>query len=212
MTAPPVQTAPPPTLPYAAPAFPAAGPLTEEHLRQLEAARVAAKKIRRAVNVARGDGWTVGLFGALTFLFGLGSVSAALVGSGMAVIAFVEVRAANKLRGFEPGAARVLGLNQLALAGLLFAYAVFGIVSVLFGPSEYAAIVAQEPDVGKALGPIEDLTKTIAIAVYVVVILVAVFFQGGMALYYFGRAKVVRAYLAQTPAWVIAVQRAGRFV
>jgi hypothetical protein len=188
------------------------GPLTADHLLQLEAARVAAKRVRRAVSVARGDGWTVAGFGAVTFLCGLGTVSGALVGSGMMVIAFIELQAANRLRRLETGAARVLGLNQLALAGLLLAYAVVGIYSVLYGPSEYAAAVASEPELGRALGPIEDLTKTLALAVYAVVMLVAVFFQGGMAMYYFGRATHVRAYLAQTPPWVIAVQRAGRFI
>jgi hypothetical protein len=162
--------------------------------------------------VARGDGWTVGAFGGLTFLCGLGTVSGALVGSGMMVIAFVELQAANRLRRLETGAARVLGFNQVALAALLLAYAVFGVYGVLYGPSEYAAIVAAEPEVGRALGPIEDLTKTFSLAVYVIVMLVAVFFQGGMAMYYFGRAALVRNYLAQTPAWVVSVQRAGRFI
>jgi hypothetical protein len=198
-------------LPPAA-AQPAVPPLSAEHLFQLEAARKAARRIRRAVAVASGDGWSVAAFAALTFVFGLGSVTSAVMGVGMGVIAFVELRAAGRLRRFDAGAARVLGFNQVALACLLVAYAVWRIYSVLTGPGEYAAYAASDPQLGQMLKPVEDLTRLISLAVYAAVVAVAVFFQGGMALYYFTRAKHVRDYLAQTPAWVIAVQQAGSFV
>ena len=59
------------------------------------------------------------------------------------------------------------------------------------------------------LAPVEDLTRMLSVAVYGGVIAFALFAQGGMALYYFTRGKHVRAYLAETPAWVVTVQRAG---
>jgi hypothetical protein len=201
-----VSTVAPAPVPVTPPAAPA---LSAQHLMQLEAARGAARKIMRAANVARGDGWTVGAFGALSFLLGLGSVSGPLVGSGMLLVAFVELRAANRLRRFESAAARTLGINQLALAALLFAYAVCGIYSVLTGPSPYAEAVASEPLLGDMLRPVEDLGRLISLLVYGVVIGVALFFQGGMAMYYFSRARHVRDYLTRTPAWIVAVQKAG---
>jgi len=36
---------------------------------------------------------------------------------------------------------------------------------------------------------------------------VTVVFQGLNSLYYFTRGRVLRGYLAQTPAWVVDVQR-----
>ena len=37
----------------------------------------------------------------------------------------------------------------------------------------------------------------------------AFFFQGGLALYYFTRKRVIDAYLSRTPEWVVEVQRAA---
>ena len=204
----------PTPFPSAQPAAPAQAPasapaLTAEHLMQLEAARAAARRITRAANVARGDGWTVGAFGALSFLLGLGTVTGALVGSGMMVVAFVELRAANRLRRFEGAAAKALAINQLALAALLLAYAACGIYSALTGPSPYAEAVAAEPLLGDMVRPVEDLGRLISLLVYGVVIAVALFFQGGMAMYYFSRAAHVRDYLTRTPPWIVAVQKAG---
>ena len=190
----------------------AAPPLSAEHLNQLEAARTSARRIRRAVAVAGGDGWTVAAFAALTLLFGFGSTSSAVMAAGMGAVAFVELRAAARLRRFEADAARVLGWNQVALACLLVGYALWRIHDVLTGPSPYAAHAASDPQLGRMLEPVENLTRLISLAVYGAVIAVAVFFQGGMSLYYFTRARHVREYLAQTPAWVIAVQKAGSFV
>jgi len=99
-------------------ASPQAAVLTEEHLRQLAAARKAARKLRRAITVASFDGWTVGVFAALTLLTGLTDPSGLLMGAGMGAVAFVELRAASRLRRLETGVTRTLGFNQLALAGI----------------------------------------------------------------------------------------------
>ena len=186
--------------------------LSAEHLRQLAAAHAAAGKVRRAVAVARVDGWGVATFGALTLLLGFTSVSAALLGSAMLLIGVIELRAAGRLRQLDPKAPRVLGLNQLALAGVLASYAAWGIYRTLAGPSEYAALVASEPQLGQMLGPVEDLSRLIAICIYGGLIAVAAFAQGGLSLFYFSRTKHVREYLAQTPEWVVSIQRAGRLV
>jgi hypothetical protein len=38
---------------------------------------------------------------------------------------------------------------------------------------------------------------------------VAIFGQGGTALYYWSRRRFVEAYLKETPRWIIDAQRAG---
>jgi len=38
---------------------------------------------------------------------------------------------------------------------------------------------------------------------------VAIIAQGGTTLYYFTRAKYIRAYRDQTPPWIVEMQRAG---
>jgi hypothetical protein len=196
-----------PALPPQAP--PAAPALSDEHLRQLAASHAATRKIRRAIAVARADGWGVAVFAAMTVLFGITSVSGIVLGTALGVTASVELWSARRLRSLEAKATRVLGFNQLALAGILITYAAWRIYHEMNGTGEYAAIAGSDPQLGQMLAPVEDLTRLITLAIYGGLIAVAVFAQGGLALYYFTRGKYVRAYVAQTPEWVLAVQKAG---
>jgi hypothetical protein len=189
--------------------IPQAAVLSEEHLQQLAAARKAVRKVRRAIAVASFDGWTVGVFGAMTFLTGLVDPSGLLMGAGMGAVAFVELRAAARLRRLESGVTRTLGFNQLALAGILVVYAVWRLHAEMTGVSPYAAYKAADPQLGRMLQPIENLTHLIAMVLYGAMIAVALFAQGGLALFYFTRGKHIDAYLAKTPAWILAMQRGG---
>lgn len=38
---------------------------------------------------------------------------------------------------------------------------------------------------------------------------VAIFVQGGTALFYHSRRKYIEAYVNETPAWIVQAQRAG---
>ena len=183
--------------------------LSDEHLRQLAVSHVEASKIRRAVAAARFDGWTVATFAALTILLDFTSVESIVLGACLAVVSFVELRAAARLRRLEVGATDTLGKNQLALACVLVIYAVWRIYGVLTGPGVYAGVAGSNSDVAAALQPFEGIGRFISLTMYGALIAIAVFAQGGLALYYFSRGKYVRDYLAQTPAWVVAVQRAG---
>src|SRR4051794_30754697 len=98
----------PPPIPSAAPPQ-----LTAEHFRQIAEARTGWRRVRRAVGVARFDGWSIGVFGALTALFSITSPSGLLLGLGMVAVAAVELWSATRLGRLDPKAARVLGFNQL---------------------------------------------------------------------------------------------------
>jgi hypothetical protein len=52
-----------------------------------------------------------------------------------------------------------------------------------------------------------DLLKMLSVIIYGSVIVATVIFQGLNALYYFSRAKILQAYLNETPPWIIEVQR-----
>ena len=199
-----------PTAPPLPPALPpAASPLSVEHLHQLAAAKAAGKRIARAVTVAQFDGWSVGAFAALTLLFGFTSVSGILIAAGMGAVAFLELRGAARIRQLQPEAARVLGFNQLALGGLLIAYAAWQIFSHLTGTGEYAQLAASDPQLGQMLAPVEDLTRLIVVGVYAGVIVASLVAQGGLAMFYFSRVKHIRAYVRQTPEWIVNLQKAG---
>jgi hypothetical protein len=196
---------PPPTLPDAA----LPPQVSEEHLRQLAGARVGAKKVRRAIFVANFDGWSIGAFGGLTLLFGLTDPLSIVMGLGMIAVAWIELRAAGGLRRLDPLAARTLGMNQLGLATLLILYALWRIYTVSTGAGPYDAIKANDAQIAHMLQPIEDLTRIVSLALYGALIFVAVFAQGGLALYYFSRAKHIEAYVSRTPPWIIKLQQSG---
>ena len=213
-----VPTHPPPLPQVQAPVVapvpaPAHAPtLTPDHLQQLAAARARGRKIGRAVGVARFDGWSVATFAFLTALFGLTSPSSLLLGGLMGLIAFIELRAAGRLRRLEPEAARTLGINQIALGSLLVAYATWRIYCELTGAGAYAEIAATDVQLAEMLKPVEDLTRLVTLALYGGLISFAILAQGAMALYYFTRAGHVRDYVTQTPPWVVTVQQTGSYM
>jgi hypothetical protein len=185
----------------------APSPLSAEQLRQLLEARVRAKRVRRCVVVATIDGWSVATFGALTLLLGMFSVVGWVLGGGMLAVACVELLTVRRVKQLEDAAARRLGWNQLALASLLLGYATWSLYNALYGPDPLAATIAQAPETAEMIAPYSSLARMIGAAVYVTLAAVAVFAQGGTALYYFTRAKHIRAYREQTPAWIHQMQR-----
>ncbi len=184
--------------------------ITPEHLRQLNEARSSMKKIRRTVRIALFDGWSVGLFGALTLLFGYSSLVGIILGGAMVLIGIVEVRAAAHFRNLRAQSARTLAINQLALAVLLIGYALWSLHSLSSAkPSEAMNAAQSDPQLKAMLQGAEDLEPLIERLVYQLLIVVAVGYQGGMSLYYFSRRKYAQAYLTQTPPWITEMQRSG---
>jgi hypothetical protein len=206
---PPLPPPPPSQSPLPPPPPPPALTLTPEHVLQYQAAEVAAGKIRRAVRVARFDGWTIAIFAALTSLCGLTDPATIAIAAAMGAIAFVELRAAGRLLAFDERATKTLALNQLALGTLLAAYAVWRLITVNRGGAVSALVGQIDPQIVQMLGSdLDDLVRQLSLLVYGTLIGVAVFGQGGMALYYATRGKLVRRYVAETPLWIVQIQRA----
>ncbi len=191
-----------------------AGPLTVEHMQQLAAADVRAKKLRSAAGVAMFNGITIAIFSVLSLLWVLGELAFSeydwvgfVVGAGLGVIAWNEFRGRTLLRQFNPRAPRVLGWNQVALLVLIVAYAAGMLAKFLLSKGSYDAQIGREALAASKVGSVDNLLKLGAIAVYGALIVGTLIFQGLNAIYYFTRAKLLRAYLAETPAWVVELQR-----
>ena len=183
--------------------------ISEDHLKQVIAAGEGLRKIRRVIAVARFDGISIAVFAGLTILLSFTSLPGLALGLAMGVVAFIELRAIPGLQRLNPQAARTLAINQIALATMLICYCLYRIRVELGGGGELAAISAGDPDVAKLLAPYEDSARLAALLIYGAVIAVAVFAQGGLAAYYFSRRRHIEDYVARTPAWVIALQRAN---
>jgi hypothetical protein len=183
--------------------------LTPEQLKQIADARLRSKKIRKGVSVAMFDGWTVGLFGGLTLLFGMFSPVAWILGVGMIVVAYVELRGAKRMRLLDPQAPRMLAWNQVVLGGLLLAYASYSLWTIYTGRTDLQSEIAKYPELTDTLGDMDRLAKLIGLLVYGTLMAVAIFGQGGTALFYLSRKKHIEAYLRETPHWIIEAQRSG---
>ena len=197
-------------------------PLSAEQQQQIASARKRARKVRRAVGVAKFDAWTTAVFAAFTLTYvALSPVIAGFdwvalfIGGGMAVVASNSFRGASRLSRYDINAPRLLALNQMLFAALIIAYCLWRIVAAMTSPG----LVAQHPElaapeindmVTSIYGTdIEGLTRTISLVVYGAVILGSILAQGGMALYYFTRGRHVREFRRQTPPWVVDLLVAG---
>jgi len=210
---------PPRTPPAAiAPAVPAgppvSGPLSEAHLRELAAADRRGAAIRRAGGVALFNGCAAATFAGGCLLWAIGSllfgewdVPGLVVGVGLAIAARNEFRGRRLLRRFEPRGPRLLGWNQIGLMVLVIGYCAYQVGVAVFGSNPYAEAIATEPMLAGSLGPLGDLYKTLAIAVYGAVAVGTALLQSLGAAYYFTRGRPMRAYLRETPDWVVRLRR-----
>ncbi len=178
------------------------GPLSAEQQEELALANARAQKILAATKVATFNGWTIGTFAAVTLLFALFSLTALVIGVAMAIVARNEFRGRGLLRRFDAQGPQLLGRNQVGFMTLIIGYCVWSIYGTLTNP------IPQLEELEAVLGATEDLITNFMVAVYAVVIVLTLLFQGLNARYYFARIKLVQRYLEETPAWIIDLQRA----
>ena len=196
-------------------------PLSAEQHQQIASARQRSRKVRRAVGVARFDAWCTAAFAAFTLMytvispfFGGFNWLALMIGVGMAVVAYNSFRGASRLSEYDISAPRLLALNQILFAAIIIAYCLIRIVCALTmdlaeSHPELAQIQA-DPELANVLGmDFESLYKSISLLIYGAVIFGSILTQGGMALYYFTRARHVREFRQQTPQWVLDLLAAG---
>ena len=186
------------------------GPLSPEHYRELAQAQERAKKIRKAAGVATFNGWTTAIFAVLSAPFALFSVAGFLITLGLAIVAWNEFRGRARMLKFDPAGPTLLGWNQVGFLVLIVGYCCWSIYTGLNGSGELTKQLQADPELARALndlGDIEGLQQMLVLSIYGTVIVLSAIFQGWNALYYFSRRKLVEAYVRETPAWVIDVQR-----
>jgi hypothetical protein len=190
--------------------YPHAPQISPENLQQIQTAKRGLRRIRRAVSTAKFDGWTVAIFGVLTFLFALGDIVGMALGAALVVIGGIELYAAQRLTKLDGSAPKLLMWNQIALGGVLFLYGLGRTLYLLHNPAAAAMPSDLRADLETAgFGQLANLERNLNLAVYGCLMAVGVFGQGSMALYYFTRRKLLKAYIAETPPWITQMQQAG---
>lgn len=204
----------PPALPVAERVQTPGPVILPEHWRALAQGQRQAGKLRRMIAVATADYCTVAVFAVASMVCGLSSLPGLFLGIGMAGVAGVEYYGVRRLREARPGTCRTLGFNQLALAVILCAYALWNLHALASGGAG-GAIAKTMVDSGVSADDLrgltglaaDDVAKAISQILYGGLIVAAILAQGGLALYYFLREQYVRNYLKDTPAWVREMQR-----
>jgi hypothetical protein len=146
-------------------------------------------------------------FAVPTILFGLFSLPALLLGAGLIVTARCELAGARRLRRLDLAAPPRLAMNQLAVAGILAAYAAWGVFRAVTGPGRYAEVMAAGGPLAEAMEPIDRLHTLVAVLFYVALIGFTVVAQGAMATYYLTRQRPLHDYLTRTPPWIVDMLR-----
>jgi len=195
--------------PQASPAAPPQEQATPspEQMQAIALARQRGRKLSRAAGVAAFSGWTMVFFAIITLLCGLFSIPEFLLGAGLAVVAWLELRGSKGLRLLDLSAPRRLGFNQIALSVMLIAYGGWGILGALTGASPYEAQLAAGGAVAEALEPIDRLQRAVTVLFYTAVIGFSVLTQGCLSAYYFTRRRHLASYLSKTPRWIVDMLR-----
>lgn len=181
--------------------------LTREQLHAIAQARWQGRKISRAARVAAFSGWTMAVFAFITLLSGLFSFVSLMLGVGLSIVSYYELRGSKRLRALDDRAPILLGFNQIALLAIIVLYCSWGIWQAVFGPSPYDSYLAAGGDTAELIEPIYELNRAIMSAFYVFILCISVVIQGCGALYYFTRRRHLVAYLRNTPEWVIGMLR-----
>lgn len=148
------------------------------------------------------NGWTLAVFAGVSILFGLFSLTGLLVGLGLAVVARNELLGRRRILAYDPSGFSLLWRNQLGLMTLIVVYCVW---------SMYRASAAPDPvlaELTAMLGEgMDELVRSLSLTLYATVIAVTVIAQGLNARYYHVRVARLREYVADTPQWVLDLQR-----
>ncbi len=176
-------------------------PLSPQQQEALALATDRFKKILVAAKVATFNGWTFGMLGALSILFGLFSLTGFIVGVFLVIVARNEFRGRALIRQLEPRGAMLLAKNQIGLIGIIIAYCLWSMYSTVANPSNETTQL--EELAGLPSGLVTELT----LMAYGVVIVLTLLVQGLNARYYFVRIQQLKEYLAQTPKWIVDMQR-----
>lgn len=185
-------------------ADPERSPLNDEQLQELALATARAGKILGAAKAAALTGWTVGVAGGLSLLFGILSPTGLLTGLALLAVAWNELEGRKMVLRFQPGGPRRLARNQLWLLAVIAAYCGWAIIRTHVNPD--SELRQLEDVLGLDPGFVAEATS----AVYIVILLVGVAFQWGMYRYHSSRIPLMGEFVAKTPHWVLEVQRIVR--
>ena len=191
--------------------------LTDEQSLALAQAAERARSFRGVAFVARFNGIS-SLFlaacmlfvGFLIILFGTVSIGMFFAAAVLGVVGYIELRGASAVDQIRPERVQQLVWNQLAFLGAITLYCAMRMYQVWYEPlPESTMQELRQLDGLVELGDVEQLSRNLGMLMYVLIFVLSVVFVGGCALYYRRKVAKMRRYIADTPDWVVQIQRGG---
>ena len=172
------------------------GPLSPEEHETLRIANEGLnKRILGAAKLATFNSWSLAVFGGLSLMTGLFSLT------GLLAFARQEFRGRALLRKLDTEGPRILARYQIGLAGGVLAYCAWTSYGVWVNRGdELAALEA-------ALGVSADDVAGLTVALYARIFMVTGIVLAFTARYHSVRGRRLEQYLGETPEWVVDIQR-----
>ncbi len=199
---------PPPPPPYAVPSPESVS--TADVPRQLAAAEAAWRPLRRAVRYATADAWTLAVCAALSVPCMIGGAAGIVLAVALAGIAYVEFKSVRQLKRLDPTALRRLAINQLALAAAAVLYALWNLYLTATDRGLLVWIKSQQlgADVDReTMAQVVETLRTILYVLYGSLAVIGGFVPAMTAWFYTSKQGRLQAYVAETPPWIIQMQR-----
>ena len=188
--------------------------LDESHYQQLEHLVRLAKPARKAASYAGFSGWMTLMAGVIQLPFAIRNPPMLLLCVVLAGIGTRELSLRRKMLRLDSSAPKKLALNQIVLGITLASYAIYKLMQPS-GPSVLTSSIATDPmlqstpEVAGMLDGMAQLEQLVMASVYVLLIVLAVFVQGGTAGYYALKSFPLRRRHKQTPLWCLRVYQAA---
>jgi hypothetical protein len=164
----------------------------------------AQKALKRVRAIARVNGWSIAIFGGLSVLLALalGDVSSMAIGVLVAVAGAMEIRGGRKLGRRDPEGMKLLVRSQMFLLAIILVYCAtrlgsFDAETMMGNVTPDMEALLKESGITRA--EILPLVRLVFYAVYLTVAVVCLFYQGGMAIYYRRKTRLVTAALQELP-------------
>lgn len=179
-------------------------PLNEADYQAIRRAAVAHRPVRNAARIAMTSAFTILVVAALAVPFVVLSPGIAnlVIAAGLGIIGYLEYAGARKMRRGLPEAASHLGWNQVVFIALICVYCLvrmFDVSADSYISPEDRNQLSQVPELTSIF---ENTIPSMVRAFYLLVMLLSIILQGGLAWYYFTRRRHLEALQRSTPAWI----------
>lgn len=161
----------------------------------------ALKALQRVQKISRLNGWSVALFGGLSVIVALlfGDLLGAFIGLCVTLAGAMEIHGGRLLRRRDADGMKWLVRSQLFLLAVILSYCAsrlgsFDADTVLANLTPDMETVLQEAGLGKS--DVIALVKSTFFILYIAVAATCLLYQGGLALYYRSKTKLVAEALA----------------